>query len=164
MDLLQWNNFQIMERWYTLDSSYFSSLLDLLSFSYFLLSAKSWVIYSHKVNWTCRLDQTEMGDGNTVYLVRNMIGPLRFQEVYRRNHLFIQLLSLVWLFVTPRTVACQAHLSMRFPRQEYWSGLPFPSPGYPPRSGIEPMSPASSALAGRFFTTLSQQGSPGGLT
>ena len=36
-----------------------------------------------------------------------------------------------------------------FPRQEYWSGLPFPSPGDLPNSGIEPMSPA---LAGRFFT------------
>ena len=68
-----------MERWYTLDSSHFSSLPALLSFSYFLLSAKSWVVYSHKVNWTCLLDQTEMVDGNTVYLIRNMIGSLRFQ-------------------------------------------------------------------------------------
>ena len=42
-------------------------------------------------------------------------------------------LSHVWLFVTPLTVAWQAPLSMAFPRQEYWSGLPFPSPGDPPR-------------------------------
>ena len=55
-------------------------------------------------------------------------------------------------FVTPCTVACQGPLSMRLPRQEYWSGLPFPSPGYLPGPGIEPMSPAS---AGRFFTTES---------
>ena len=41
-------------------------------------------------------------------------------------------------------------LFMRFPRQEYWSGLPFPSPGHLPDPGIEP---ASLALAGRFFTT-----------
>ena len=47
----------------------------------------------------------------------------------------------------------QAALSMGFPRQEYWKGLPFPSPGDPPDSGIEPASPASPALAGRFFTT-----------
>ena len=53
-------------------------------------------------------------------------------------------------FVTPWTVACQAPLSMGFPRQEYWNGLPFPSPGDLPEPGIEPM---SSALAGRFFTT-----------
>ena len=39
-----------------------------------------------------------------------------------------QSLSCVWLFVTPRTVACQPPLSMGFSRQEYWSGLPFPSP------------------------------------
>ena len=43
---------------------------------------------------------------------------------------------------------------MGFPRQEYWSGLPFPSPGDLPKPGIEPMSPAGDpALAGRFFTT-----------
>ena len=45
-------------------------------------------------------------------------------------------------FVTPWTVARQAALSMRFPRQEYWSGLPLPSPGDLPDSGIKPMSPA----------------------
>ena len=39
-----------------------------------------------------------------------------------------QSLSCVQLFVTPWTVACQAALSMGFPKQEYWSGLPFPSP------------------------------------
>ena len=53
------------------------------------------------------------------------------------------------LFVIPRTVACQAPLSMEFFRQEYWSGLPFPPPGDLPNPGIEPVSPA---LAGRFFT------------
>ena len=47
----------------------------------------------------------------------------------------------------------QTPLSMEFPRQEYWSGLPFPSPGDPPNPGIEPMSPVSPPLAGRFFTT-----------
>ena len=47
-------------------------------------------------------------------------------------------------------MTCQAPLFMSFPRQEYWSGLPFPSPGALPDPGIEPASPA---LAGRFFTT-----------
>ena len=51
------------------------------------------------------------------------------------------------------TVACQPPLSMGFPRQEYRSGLPFPSPGELPDPGIEPESPASPALAGGFFTT-----------
>ena len=53
-------------------------------------------------------------------------------------------------FVTPWTVSCQVPLSLGFPRQEYWSELPFPSPGDLPNPGIEPMSPA---LAGRFFTS-----------
>ena len=46
------------------------------------------------------------------------------------------------LFATPRTVAHQAPLSMGFPRQEYWSGLPFPSQGDLPDPGIEPTCPA----------------------
>ena len=54
--------------------------------------------------------------------------------------------------VTPWTVAHRAPLSMEFPRQEYWSGLPFPSLGDLPYSGTEPPSFVSPALAGRFFT------------
>ena len=57
----------------------------------------------------------------------------------RSKHL---LNSYVRLFATPWTVAYQAPLSMGFSRQEYWSGLPFPSPGGLPDSGIEPGSPA----------------------
>ena len=44
-------------------------------------------------------------------------------------------------FATPWTVSCQAPLSMGFFRQEYWNGLPFPSPGDLPNPGIEPRSP-----------------------
>ena len=51
------------------------------------------------------------------------------------------------LFVTPWTVAYQAPPSMGFSRQEYWSGLPFPSPGDLPDPGIEPRSPAFQADA-----------------
>ena len=54
---------------------------------------------------------------------------------------------------TPYTVACQAPLSMGFSRQEYWSGLPFPSPGDLSDPGIESVSLAFLALAGGFFTT-----------
>ena len=55
-------------------------------------------------------------------------------------------------FVTPGTVARQAPLSMGFPRQEYWSGLPFPSPGDLLDPGIKLVSPAFPAFVGRFFT------------
>ena len=56
-------------------------------------------------------------------------------------------LSHVRLFATPWTVARQAPLSMGFSRQEYWSGLPFPSPGDLPNPGIEPRSPTLEADA-----------------
>ena len=56
----------------------------------------------------------------------------------------------VQLFLTPWTTVCPAPLSTGFPRQEYWSGLPFPPPGDLPDPGIKPSSPE---LVGRFFTT-----------
>ena len=59
----------------------------------------------------------------------------------------VKLLSRVRLFVTPWTVAHQAPLSMGFSRQEYWSGLPFPSSGNIPDPGIKPRSPALQADA-----------------
>ena len=62
-----------------------------------------------------------------------------------------QLLSCVRFFVAPWTVAHQASLFMELSRQEYWCGLPFPTPEDLPNPGTEPTSPASPALAGRFF-------------
>ena len=56
------------------------------------------------------------------------------------------------LFATLCLVACQASLSREFFRQEYWSRLPFPTPGYLPGSVIPPTSPESPASAGGFFT------------
>ena len=66
------------------------------------------------------------------------------------------MLNCVLLFVTPWTVAHQAPLSMKFPRQEYWSALPSPTPGDLPDPRIKPTSPVSPALAGGFLTTASQ--------
>ena len=60
-------------------------------------------------------------------------------------------------FATPWTVSCHSPLSMGFPRQEYWSGLLFPSPGDLPNPRIKSASPA---LAGRFFTTEPTWASP----
>ena len=54
----------------------------------------------------------------------------------------VKSLSRVRLFATPWTVAYQAPRSMGFSRQEYWNGLPFPSPGDLPNPGIKPGSPA----------------------
>ena len=63
----------------------------------------------------------------------------------------LQSLCCVQLFVTLWTVAHQAPLSMRFLRQEYWSGLPFPPPGDLPKPGLEPTSPVTPILAGRLM-------------
>ena len=61
----------------------------------------------------------------------------------------VKSLSSVRLFATPWTVTYQAPQSMGFSRQEYWSGVPFPSPGDLPDPGIEPGSPR---IVGRRFT------------
>ena len=65
----------------------------------------------------------------------------------------VKSLSRVRLFVTPWTVAYQAPPSVEFSRQEYWSGLSFPSPGDLLLPGIEPESLASPVLASGFLTT-----------
>ena len=67
--------------------------------------------------------------------------------------LFMCVVSCVWLFATPWTVARQAPLSMGFLKQEQWSELPFLPPGDLPDPGMGPMSPASPAQAGGFFDT-----------
>ena len=67
---------------------------------------------------------------------------------------FVQSLSCVRYLVTPWTAARQAPLSMAFPRQEYWSRLPLPSPGDLSNPGIKPSSLVSPALAGRLQTSI----------
>ena len=67
--------------------------------------------------------------------------------------MYAQSPSRVRLLVTLWIIACQAPLSMGFSRQEYWSGLLFPTPGDLLDPKIEPTSLASPALAGSFFTT-----------
>ena len=62
-------------------------------------------------------------------------------------------LSCVQLFATLCTVAHHAPLSMGFSRQEYWRGMPCPTPGDLPDLGVEPACLTSPALAGGFFTT-----------
>ena len=66
---------------------------------------------------------------------------------YKKMKVKVKSLSRVWLFATPWTVAHQASPSLGFSRQDYWSGLPFPSPGELPDPAIEPRSPALQADA-----------------
>ena len=74
-----------------------------------------------------------------------------FVEWYMWVH--AQSFSCVWLFATSWTVTHQSPLSMRFSRQEYWSGFPCSPSGHLLDRGIEPMSLIVSAFAGRFFIT-----------
>ena len=72
----------------------------------------------------------------------------------------VKSLSRVWLFATPWIAAYQAPLSIGFSRREYWSGLPFPSPGDLPNPGTKPSSPAFQAdslpseAPGRFIKSI----------
>ena len=83
-----------------------------------------------------------------MYLTRKI---LNFDEKWKVK---VKSLSHVWLFATPWTVVYQAPLSMKFSRQEYWSWLPFPSPGDLPDPGIEPSCLLSPVLAGGFSTIV----------
>ena len=87
--------------------------------------------------------------------------PCVFSSYQESEKVKVKLLSRVRLFATLWAVAYQAPPSMEFSRQEYWSGLPFPSPGDLPDPGIEPRSPALQADAlpseppGKFGTLSS---------
>ena len=70
-----------------------------------------------------------------------------FKVTKKKERKKVKSLSCVRLFATPWTVAYQASPSMGFSRQEYWRGLPFPSPGDLPDPGIEPGSPTLEADA-----------------
>ena len=75
--------------------------------------------------------------------VHSRTGILPQEELYLRSHPCMHIShSVMSDFVTPWTVTHQVPLSMEFSRQEYWSGLPFPSPGDLPNAGIKPGSPA----------------------
>ena len=78
------------------------------------------------------------------YLLVTTVYSVDFPVLYSKE---VKSLSRVQLFATPWTVALQAPRSMRFSRQENWSGLPFPSPGDLPNPGIKPGSLALQADA-----------------
>ena len=86
---------------------------------------------------------------HAVYRVFLFVQNMCSQRIVWKTIGSAQLLSHVWLFATPLTVARQAPLSVGLPRQEYWSGLSFPFPEDCPDPGIEPGSPT---LQADFFT------------
>ena len=91
-------------------------------------------------SWTIKKTEHQRIDSFELWCWRRL---LRVPWTERKsNQSILKELSPVRLFVSPWTVAHQAPLSMGFSRQEYWSGLPFPSAGDLPNAGIEPGSPA----------------------
>ena len=116
-------------------------------------------LWKRKVNLLILINQMQKINSWYISSQDNNIKKKAVQLGFPKNWLFCivcvcaQLLSLIWLFVTPWTVTHQAPLSMGFSGQEYWSGLPCPSSGDLPHPGIEPTSLVRPALAGRFFTT-----------
>ena len=98
-------------------------------------------IFWHK-SYQCFLRSVSQGNGNKSK--NKQMGPNQTSKLLYSKW---SSLSCVRLFVTPWTVAYHAPLSVGFSRQEYWSGLPFPSPGDLPNPGIEPGSPALQADA-----------------
>ena len=80
-------------------------------------------------------------------------GAISFSNAWKWK-VKVKSISLVQFLAIPWTAAYQTPLSLGFSRQEYWSGVPLPSPGDLSNPWVEPESPASLALACRFFTTV----------
>ena len=88
-------------------------------------------------------------------------GMTRTEQVRKRSGRCCLVAKLCPTLCNPMDCSSQAPLSLGFPRQEYWSRLPFPSPGDLPDPGIEPASLEPPALAGKFFTP-EPNGNPSG--
>ena len=111
--------------------------------------------YIHKYNLKSQFqDIVECFLINCYYITayRNKVAyrECLFLLIELRKKVKVKSLSRVQLFGTPWTVAHQAPPPMGFPRQEYWIGLPFPSPGDLPDPGVKPGSPSSCDAGGLF--------------
>ena len=118
-----------------------------------LLSRGAWLTYHPCQSLDLRGVGGGVVRGELPGISCSFLGQTNFnspREVLWKFWLTMCLLSRVWLFV-----ACQVPLSLGFPRQEYWSGLPLPPPGDLPDPEVGPQSSTAPALAGRFFTTES---------
>ena len=87
---------------------------------------------------TCSLEKVQNFLRIQKLLLLSKIEILVTNSNIKHNVVLVLMLSHVWLFVTPWTLALQAPLSMGFSRQEYWSGLPCTPPGFFPTQGLNP--------------------------
>ena len=105
---------------------------------------KDKIFHSHRAKDRSRASKL---DEESMFSPLLILLPWRLESLPNNPPIKVKLLSRVWLFVTPWTVAHQAPPFMEFSRQEYWSGLPFPSPEDLPDPRIKPRSPALRADA-----------------
>ena len=111
-----------------------------------------------RVPWTARRsNQSILKEMNPEYSLERLMLKPKLQYfghlMWRAVCCVLSCFSHVWLYVTPWTIAHKVPLSIGFSKQEYWSGLPFPSPGNLPDSGIKPVSLMPPALTGRDLIT-----------
>ena len=105
------------------------------------------ISFSRRSSWPRDQTQVSYTAGGLLHC-RQILSWVSHQRGVLSHFSHVQPYAIRWIARSP-----QASLSMEFPRQEYWSGLPCPSPEDLPDSGIEPMSLLFPALAGGFFTT-----------
>ena len=98
--------------------------------------------FSHPLSEFLTLGKASCHVMRSLYAEVHVIGSETLTVIRHKERKKVNSLSHVQLFLTPSTVAYQAPPSMGFSKQEYWSGLPFPSPGDLPDPGIEPWSPS----------------------
>ena len=129
-----------IKMWYKYTVEFYSAIIrNELPFAATYLKTKNAtneLIYNIQIGWDFK---------NKLMITKGREGYIRSLGLTYTHLLFSSKLCPA-LFVTPWTIAHTAPLSLGFPRQEYWSGLPFPSPGDLPNPGIKP---ESSALAGK---------------
>ena len=117
------------------------------------IAVRSFLRHVHTEHLLCASHSTSA----EIMLVSQSVGLHLAHSLVRKIDIacvcVLSVTSVVSNSATAWTVACQTLLFMAFSRKEYWSGLPCPSPGDLPDSGIETGSLMSSALAGGFFTT-----------
>ena len=130
--------------------TYMSLFLFYTTFSFIMINIHMNEFQTELTSELCESNYTQIFFNSKYYgITRSAIGWIRGCGTMDRGIVDMERkwksLSRVWLFATPWTVAHQAPISMEFSRHEYWSGLPFPSPGDLSDPGIKPRSPTLQA-------------------
>ena len=125
-----------------------------------------WLFYKLRDGWSEKRQRNKLVRGNMMTQSQVSLAPcplfyscpisysINYMWLFKLKCVCVCVLSCIWLFASPGTVAHQSPLSIEFSRQEYWSRSRFPTLGDLPNPGTRPMSFVSPALAGGYFTTV----------